>query len=213
VIESRFPTPTRWSRDISANVRHFRDVDSVDTYLAVAGNLARPYVAQASPSTHLKGPTAIPALNHLHPEILRVSGALFTNGHMGEAVFAALKAVEMRVRSQAGRSANGQALMAQAFAGSEPVIDLGTTTSTHREDEQKGFQLIFMGAMLGIRNLGAHDFPSLDERLAGDYLAFASLLLNRLEAGRSGSRRSDVDSAPHMGTKPKAKRTAARGPG
>jgi hypothetical protein len=48
-------------------------------------------------------------------------------------------------------------------------------------DEQEGFRFLFMGAMR-LRNLGAHDFPALDQRLAADYLAFASLLLGRLDA-------------------------------
>lgn len=65
-----------------------------------------------------------------------------------------------------------------------PVIRVQTVADM-AEDEQEGIKLIFIGAMQGIRNLGAHDFPALNRELAAEYLAFASLLLRRVDAART----------------------------
>ncbi len=46
----------------------------------------------------------------------------------------------------------------------------------------EGFKLLFMGAMQGVLNPKAHDlFDQLAEDRALDYLAFASLLMRRLD--------------------------------
>ncbi len=203
-----------WSRVISPNIRHFRDVEAIGGYLAVVADLARPYAA--IPADIAPGPgdqsNAIPGLDHLHPEVLRVAGALFADGHLPEAVFAAFKAVEVRVRSQSGLSLSGRDLMAKAFGGPNPMIALATTTANLAADEQEGFRFVFMGAMQGIRNLGAHDFPALDQRLAGDYLAFASLLFNRLEActRATGSRRGTRGATSRSGPDPMRTRQPGR---
>jgi hypothetical protein len=50
------------------------------------------------------------------------------------------------------------------------------------EDEREGFHAIFRGAMLGIRNPGAHElFLTGDPQQALEYLAFASLLHRRID--------------------------------
>lgn len=184
-----------WSRDVSPNIRHFRAVSTIQAYLEVVDNLARPFVATPVDS-HVRGAersTPIPAINHLHPEILRVASALFAGGHLGEAVFAAFKAVEVQVRKRTGLEEFGRELTQKAFGGQKPLIALATTAPTRQRDEQEGFRFIYMGAMQGIRNLGAHDFPALDERPAGAYLGFASLLLDRLDAAVG----SEVPSEAH----------------
>lgn len=178
-----------WKREVSSSIRHFRDVGSITDYLDAEERLSRPYVREAPSEEripqqqNLEATKAIAGLEQLHPEVLRVAGGLAADGHYGEAVFAAFKAVELRVKDQSGvKRQLGAKLMGEAFSGSPPKIVLATTSTEMAEDEQEGFKLIFMGAMQAIRNLGAHDFPELDQRLAGDYLAFASLLFNRLDA-------------------------------
>jgi uncharacterized protein (TIGR02391 family) len=112
---------------------------------------------------------------------------LFADGHLAAAVFAAFKAVELRVRDLSGLPSSGRALMAEAFGGTAPPIQLVATTTGLANEEQEGFRFIFMGAMQGIRNLGAHGFPALDTRTAADYLGFASLLMNRLDLSTPSS--------------------------
>jgi len=176
-----------WSREPSSNIRRFRSVKTIEDYLQVADEFARPY-SRESEDAVVSGPAsssdvskAIPGLEQLHPEVLGVSAGLFADAHFAQAVFEALKAVEKRVRRQSGLTTIGYELMTQAFDPQHPRIVLSTTAADMARDEQEGFRFLFMGAMR-LRNLGAHDFPALDQRLAADYLAFASLLLGRLDA-------------------------------
>lgn len=176
-----------WSREPSPNTRRFRSVKTIEDYLKVADELARPYMREAEDAA-VSGPAspsevskAIPGLEQLHPEVLRVSSALFADGYFAQAVFEALKAVEVRVKRQSGLATIGSDLMGKAFDPQHPRIVLSTTAADMARDEQEGFRFLFMGAMR-LRNLGAHDFPALDQRLAADYLAFASLLFGRLDA-------------------------------
>ena len=72
--------------------------------------------------------------------------------------------------------------MMQAFAGTPPSVVLNANTTTSEQDEQRGFQFIFAGAMLAIRNPRGHEYSiddSPDQCL--DHLSLASLLLRRLE--------------------------------
>ena len=72
--------------------------------------------------------------------------------------------------------------MAKAFDQDKPLLALNDGLSTSDRDEQEGFKLLFMGAMQGVRNPKAHDlFDQLAEEPALDYLAFASLLMRRLD--------------------------------
>jgi uncharacterized protein (TIGR02391 family) len=90
--------------------------------------------------------------------------------------------VEVRVRELSGVEAVGQALMAEAFGGNTPRIGLLASSPVSARDEQEGFRFLFMGAMRGIRNPKAHDFVEQDDpNRTLEYLAFASLLMHRLD--------------------------------
>ncbi|NQV24714.1 MAG: TIGR02391 family protein, partial [Rhodopirellula sp.] len=63
-----------------------------------------------------------------------------------------------------------------------PVLKLTPCTTTSEKDEQKGFQFLFAGSILAVRNPRGHEYSihdSPDECL--DHLAIASVLLRRLE--------------------------------
>jgi uncharacterized protein (TIGR02391 family) len=121
-------------------------------------------------------------LENLHPEIVDASGDLFTDGHFAPAILEAFKRVELRVRSQSGLAASGQDLMARAFAGDSPPIDVRVEGGQSGEDEQEGFRFLFMGAVRGIRNPKAHEAVSqVDPQRALEYLGFASILMRRLD--------------------------------
>ncbi len=72
--------------------------------------------------------------------------------------------------------------MGRAFGGPNPPLRFNEGKTASERDEQEGFAHLFMGAMLGIRNPKAHDpFVDVDDDRAADYLAFASLLMRRLD--------------------------------
>lgn len=86
------------------------------------------------------------------------------------------------MRELTGGTEPARALMARAFDQDTPLLPLNDAASVSDRDEQEGFKLLFMGAMQGIRNPKAHDlFDELAEERALDYLAFASLLMRRLD--------------------------------
>lgn len=118
-----------------------------------------------------------------HPDIGRVSGRLLANAHAGQAIFEAFKAVNNRVKDMSDLDEfDGKALMAKAFSEQEPVLRLNEARNRSDRDEQEGFKLIFMGAMLGIRNPKAHEsVEDVDGDRAAEYLALASLLMRRLD--------------------------------
>lgn len=99
-------------------------------------------------------------LENLHPEIVAAAGELFTDGHYASAILEAFKRVELRVRSQSGLTGSGQDLMARAFAGDPPPIDVRVEGGQSGQDEQEGFRFLFMGAARGIRNPKAHEAVS-----------------------------------------------------
>lgn len=122
---------------------------------------------------------------NLHPVIKKVSGKLFKDGHYESAIFEAYKAIEVHVKKKSGvTNREGKDLMAYVFKRDNPVIRLNPLNTRSDRDEQEGFQFIFMGAMIGIRNPKAHDLiVQNDAHRTLEYLSLASLLLKRLHEG------------------------------
>lgn len=131
------------------------------------------------------GPGIDERLTQLHPRIQEASAQLYLDGQQGSAILEAFKAVNNRVKELAGPAAqgkDGEGLMGHAFNADAPVLRLNAGASTSDRNEQEGYALIFMGAMQGIRNLKAHDLTTpIDPNRAFEYLAFASLLMRRLD--------------------------------
>jgi uncharacterized protein (TIGR02391 family) len=72
--------------------------------------------------------------------------------------------------------------MMPAFAPDAPPIKLTALADVSEQDEQRGFQFIFAGSALAIRNPRAHEFDVVDSPdQCLDHLSLASLLLRRLE--------------------------------
>jgi len=120
---------------------------------------------------------------NIHPRIIEVSGQLFANGHYPQAIFEAFKEINTQVKAKSGlANKDGTDLMAHAFRFESPKLKLTPLQSESEKDEQKGFMYLFMGAMLGIRNPKAHDrIIQTDPVKTLEYIAFASLLLRRVE--------------------------------
>lgn len=110
---------------------------------------------------------------------------LFDDGHGAEATFHAFKYVEKVVQKQACSTQIGEKLMMAAFNEAGPAVKLNALSNPSETDEQRGYRFIFSGAIVAIRNPGGHEITlSDDPDVCLDHLAFASLLLRRLE--RSG---------------------------
>ena len=126
-------------------------------------------------------------IENLHPEILAASNDLFVDGHFADAIFNAFKALEIKVRTMTGLTEIGESLMAQAFNENTPRINVMHEQGASGASEQRGYKFLFMGAMAGIRNPKGHEFvKQADPQRTLEYLAFASLLMRRLEDATVG---------------------------
>jgi uncharacterized protein (TIGR02391 family) len=119
---------------------------------------------------------------NLHPDVKAAAADLFTDGHFEAAVNEAFKSIEVRVRALTGIEKSAVSMMAQAFKPDGSVMDVASHEGRSGDDEREGFMHIFRGAMMGIRNPGAHELvkPG-DPDEALEYLGFASLLHRRID--------------------------------
>lgn len=118
----------------------------------------------------------------IHDSLPQIVRTLFDNGHYSQATFEAFKYLDKLIQKIATLTESGFKLMMLAFAGTPPSVVLNPNTTSSEQDEQRGFQFIFAGAMLAIRNPRGHEYSindSPDQCL--DHLSLASLLLRRLE--------------------------------
>lgn len=119
---------------------------------------------------------------NIHPYLPGIVSKLFDDGHFAQASFEAFKFLDKEVQRHSGNTESGFKLMMNVFSESTPLVKLTPCVSTSEKDEQKGFQFLFAGSILAIRNPRGHEFSvkdSPDQCL--DHLALVSLLLRRLE--------------------------------
>jgi uncharacterized protein (TIGR02391 family) len=118
----------------------------------------------------------------LHAEVREVADRYLESGHQEVAIFEAFKAINNRVKAMTGLDLDGAKLMAEAFKDSDPPLRLADLSSETGKNVQAGFRFMFMGAVRGIRNPDAHErFMALDAEEALETLAFASMLMRRLD--------------------------------
>jgi uncharacterized protein (TIGR02391 family) len=119
----------------------------------------------------------------LHPLIEKKARPQFLLGEYEQAVFASMKAVEVRVRKLAsyGDDAIGVALMNQAFGAKGPLTD-----PEAQKGEQEGTRALFAGAYAVFRNPAGHREVNYDDVAeAAEAVQTASMLmriLDRIEA-------------------------------
>jgi len=117
----------------------------------------------------------------LHPEIARASSKLFLDGHYANAVEASVKALNGLVRLRSGLENDGSALMEKAFSPNNPILKFNDLSSQSDKDEQRGYMMMFSGAVAGLRNPRAHGFVSDKPERALEFVAFVSLLAKLLD--------------------------------
>jgi uncharacterized protein (TIGR02391 family) len=117
----------------------------------------------------------------LHPEIARSANKLYQDGHYANAVEAAVKRLNAMVRMRSDLEVDGTTLVERAFSPSNPILRFNALADQSDKDEQKGFMMMFSGAVSGLRNPRAHGFIKDDPERALEFIAFVSLLAKLLE--------------------------------
>jgi uncharacterized protein (TIGR02391 family) len=120
----------------------------------------------------------------LHPEIARAANDLYHDGHYANAVEASVKSLNGLVRLRSGLELDGTSLMEKAFSPNNPILKFNDLSDQSDRDEQKGFMMMFSGAVSGLRNPRAHGFIHDDPERALEFIAFVSLLAKLLDEAK-----------------------------
>ena len=120
----------------------------------------------------------------MHPEIIRVARKRFDAELYADAVEAAFKEINLQVKTKCKdrhQNKDGKGLMTIAFSGNNPVLKFKESSIFSNFDIQEGYMHLFAGAMQGIRNPKAHENDVIDRNDAIRKLAFASMLMYKLD--------------------------------
>lgn len=113
----------------------------------------------------------------LHPAIERATGQLYRDGHYANAVEDGVKALNALVRMNSGiEDRDGTTLMEFTFNPKNPILKFNKLNDDSDIDEQRGFMLMFSGAVSGLRNPRAHRIIKDDPEMALEFIAYISLL-------------------------------------
>lgn len=121
----------------------------------------------------------------IHSRIAAVCSELYRDGHYGNAVFDASKALINFVKERSGRhDLDGAPLMRTVFSRTGPILAFNDLSNQTDLDEQEGMMHLFEGAVLAIRNPRGHSFFDDSPERALEYISLLSMLANRLEEAR-----------------------------
>ena len=121
-------------------------------------------------------------LRDLHPKLPQIVRDLFDDGHYAQATFEAFKFLDEVIQQLSGESETGFKLMMRVFPEASPAIKLTPCSKQSEKDEQKGYQFLFAGSVLAIRNPRGHECAVKDHPdTCLDHLSLVSLLLRRIE--------------------------------
>jgi uncharacterized protein (TIGR02391 family) len=120
----------------------------------------------------------------LHPEIERAAGSLYRGGHYANAIEDAVKTLNALVRMRSGEELDGTNLMEKVFAPAKPILKFNDAADLSDRDEQKGFMMMFSGAVAGLRNPRAHKLIKDDPERALEFIAYVSLLAKLADGAR-----------------------------
>ncbi|MBO5827783.1 MAG: TIGR02391 family protein [Paludibacteraceae bacterium] len=123
--------------------------------------------------------------DNIHPQIVSVAKGRFNDGHYADAVEAAFKEINTRVkkiyRDRTSVEKDGAKLMQAAFSIQNPIIRLGDTSTETGANIQQGYMEMFVGAMIGIRNPQAHNNLLISKDKAIRKLHFANMLMYKID--------------------------------
>lgn len=151
------------------------NVHSAASKLEALRDLLRERISGSAPSGAAGAMRAYEGLD-LHPEIARAASRLFKDEHYANAIEAAVKALNGIVRLRSGLEIDGTSLMERAFSPANPILRFNQLRDQSDKDEQKGYMMLFSGAVSGLRNPRAHAFVKDEPERALEFIAFVSLL-------------------------------------
>jgi uncharacterized protein (TIGR02391 family) len=79
---------------------------------------------------------------------------------------------------------DGTALMEKVFSPKNPVLRFNELKDKSDEDEQRGFMMLFTGAITALRNPRAHKLIEDEAERALEFIAFVSLLAKLLDGAK-----------------------------
>ena len=125
----------------------------------------------------------------IHPDIIRVAAPRIKAGQYADAVEAAFKEINNRVKKTVRHlldvELDGTQLMQQVFSPGRPLLLVADNLETKsNKDTQQGYMMMFSGAMSAIRNPKAHENMVISREDALRKLYFASLLMFKLDAAK-----------------------------
>ena len=82
---------------------------------------------------------------------------MYRDGHHANAIEDAMKALNDLVRLRSGvDNVDGTKLMEHVFSPNKPVLKFKALANDSDRDEQRGYMMMFSGAVVGLRNPRAH---------------------------------------------------------
>jgi uncharacterized protein (TIGR02391 family) len=87
---------------------------------------------------------------------------------------------------------DGAQLMEFVFSPNNPILQFNDLSDQSDRDEQKGFMMMFSGAVSGLRNPRAHRLIQDDPERALEFIAFVSLLAKLLESAKKAKLRINM---------------------
>lgn len=122
---------------------------------------------------------------YIHPKIRMVSESRYMSSHYADSVEAAFKEINSIIKNivkqQIGKELDGLKLMQHAFSSDKPILKLTELNSESDRNVQLGYQQIFSGAMIGIRNPKAHENLVINKDRAMHLIFLASLLMHKVD--------------------------------
>ena len=123
--------------------------------------------------------------DNIHSQIMTVAKGRFEDGHYADAVEAAFKEINTRIKKiykeRTSVEKDGAKLMQAAFSVQNPIIKLGDISTETGTNIQQGYMEMFAGAMIGIRNPQAHNNLLITKDNAIRELHFASMLMYKID--------------------------------
>ncbi len=151
-------------------------------------------------SLYQKNGKSDPLWHGINTVIKDVAKSRFDSGHPADAVEAAFKEINSRikefVRQQTGEELDGAKLMNLAFSPSKPIIVLDDLETESGKNIQQGYMQIFAGSMIGIRNPAAHENTEMEKDEAISLIHLASNLLNKFESATKNIALNVYEEAP-----------------
>ncbi|HAU36524.1 MAG TPA: TIGR02391 family protein [Phycisphaerales bacterium] len=126
----------------------------------------------------------------VHQKVLKYCTAEILQENYFHAAFEAMKSITARIRQLSGLTADGDAIVGQAFGfakGAKPMVAINCLSTETEEGEQRGFANLLKGLYGTIRNPLAHTPKiewSMTEQDLLDILTVVSLVHRKLDQAR-----------------------------